>query len=44
MTEMLSEMLGELNALHTGARAFRKTAPRQQTANLGAFFDDEYDL
>lgn len=42
MAEMLSEMLGELNASHTGARV-GTTAPRQQTANLGAFFDDEYD-
>ena len=42
MAEMLSEMLGELNASHTGARV-GTSAPRRQTADLGAFFDDEYD-
>lgn len=40
--EMLSEMLGELNASHTGARYFpENTAP--ETGALGAFFDDKYD-
>ena len=40
-SEMLSEMLGELNASHTGAR-YWGTAPKLQTAELGLFFDPEY--
>ncbi|WP_329905421.1 S41 family peptidase [Porphyromonas pogonae] len=39
--EMLSEMLGELNASHTGARYFGGRASRQ-TASLGAFFDESF--
>ena len=39
--DMLGEMLGELNASHTGARY--NPAVRMRTANLGAFFDDDYD-
>ncbi len=39
--EMLSEMLGELNASHTGGRYFAPGAS-MQTANLGLFFDDSY--
>ena len=39
--DMLSELLGELNASHTGAR-YRPSAPTQ-TAELGAFFDDSYE-
>ena len=39
--EMLSEMLGELNGSHTGAR-FRPAGPALQTAQLGAFFDPTY--
>lgn len=39
--EMLSEMLGELNGSHTGARYFGQAVP-MQTASLGAFFDAEY--
>ena len=39
--EMLSEMLGELNASHTGGRYQGGAAP-QQTANLGLFFDDTW--
>lgn len=39
--DMLSELLGELNASHTGAR-YRPTAPTQ-TAELGVFFDDSYE-
>lgn len=39
---LLSETLGELNASHTGGRAYR-TGPSLRTANLGAFFDDTYD-
>ena len=39
--EMLSEMLGELNASHTGAR-YRPAGATLQTAQLGAFFDPSY--
>ena len=39
--EMLSEMLGELNASHTGAR-FRPQSQVLQTANLGVFLDPTY--
>lgn len=37
--EMLSELLGELNASHTGARYRKTEALGDQTASLGAFFD-----
>ena len=40
--EMLSEMLGELNGSHTGAR-YSAPGPTFQTACLGAFFDDRYE-
>ena len=40
--DMLSEMLGELNASHTGARYFAQGATLQ-TACLGLFFDNAYD-
>ena len=40
-TEMLSEMLGELNGSHTGARFYASSAALP-TACLGAFFDDTY--
>ncbi len=40
--EMLSEMLGELNASHTGAR-YRPSNPNgDQTAALGLFYDYDY--
>lgn len=39
--EMLSEMLGELNGSHTGARYSAPGAPLA-TANLGVFYDDTY--
>ncbi len=39
--EMLSEMLGELNASHTGAR-FSGSWASLQTASLGLFFDEDY--
>ena len=39
--EMLSEMLGELNGSHTGARYYAPGAS-MQTAQLGAFFDPQY--
>ena len=40
--EMLSEILGELNASHTGGRAYGSGAPLS-TASLGAYFDEDYD-
>lgn len=39
---LLSETLGELNASHTGGRAYGKGADLS-TASLGAFFDDAYE-
>lgn len=39
--EMLSEMLGELNGSHTGARYYANGASLQ-TAYLGAFYDETY--
>ncbi|MEZ4954715.1 MAG: S41 family peptidase [Saprospiraceae bacterium] len=40
--ELLSEMLGELNASHTGAR-FRPTMENgDETASLGLFYDEDY--
>lgn len=39
--EMLSEMLGELNASHTGAR-FNADGPSLSTASLGIFVDETY--
>lgn len=41
-SDMLSEMLGELNASHTGARYFAGGAS-MSTAALGLFFDETYD-
>ena len=38
--DMLAEMLGELNASHTGARYYGRV--RFATASLGVFFDDSY--
>ena len=41
--EMLSEMLGELNGSHTGS-GYRYSDPNgDQTAKLGALFDDKYN-
>ena len=40
--EMLSEMLGELNASHTGCRYYASGASLS-TAALGAFFDPNYE-
>ncbi len=40
--EMLSELLGELNASHTGARYFGGWA-QYPTASLGIFYDDTYE-
>lgn len=39
--EVLGEMLGELNASHTGA-SYRGANTAPQTATLGAFYDDTY--
>lgn len=39
--EMLSEILGELNASHTGGR-YRPKPSGPATADLGAFFDQEW--
>ncbi len=39
---LLSEILGELNASHTGGRYYSAGAP-MPTASLGAFFDQDYD-
>jgi len=39
--ELLSEMLGELNGSHTGARYYA-SGPALATANLGVFYNDTY--
>lgn len=39
--EMLSELLGELNGSHTGARYYG-TGSSYSTAALGAFYDEDY--
>ena len=39
--ELLSEILGELNGSHTGARYY-PNGPTLSTANLGVFYDDTY--
>ena len=41
-TEMLSELLGELNGSHTGAR-FAAGGSAMPTATLGVFYDESYD-
>lgn len=41
--EALSELLGELNASHTGARYFSYTPNGDNTAALGLFFDEEFN-
>lgn len=40
--EMLSELLGELNGSHTGARYYAP-GPTLSTACLGVFYDDNYN-
>lgn len=42
LSEMLSEMLGELNASHTGAR-YGSDEGWPATASLGAFYDESYE-
>lgn len=39
--ELLSELLGELNASHTGGR-YRPSSGCMEVAELGAFFDEDY--
>ncbi|MCU4156579.1 PD40 domain-containing protein [Carboxylicivirga sp. A043] len=41
--ELLSEMLGEMNGSHTGARYRPKIADADKTASLGLFFDYKYN-
>ena len=41
-TELLSEMLGELNVSHSGARYRRSMENADETASLGAFYDLAY--
>lgn len=41
-SDLLSELLGELNASHTGSRYYPYGEPLQ-TAALGLFFDNNYD-
>lgn len=40
--DLLSEILGELNASHTGG-SYRPSGAKWDTGNLGAYFDDNYD-
>ncbi len=40
--EMASEMLGELNASHTGCRVFINQPNGDNTASLGMIYDNEY--
>lgn len=42
-SEMISELLGELNASHTGARYSRRVSMPDQTAALGIFWDYGYE-
>jgi len=41
--EMLSELLGELNASHTGARFRERAENGDATASLGLFYDNEHN-
>ncbi len=41
--ELLSELLGELNASHTGGRYRHQDGDGDQTASLGVFFDPAYN-
>ena len=43
LTEMLSEMLGELNVSHSGARYSSSESTDDATASLGIFYDQTYD-
>jgi C-terminal processing protease CtpA/Prc len=41
-SEMLSELLGELNASHTGARYRMSSANADQTGTFGCYYDESY--
>jgi Tol biopolymer transport system component/C-terminal processing protease CtpA/Prc len=41
--ELLSELLGELNISHSGARYFSSNAQDDETASLGVFFDPSHE-
>ncbi|HKL03766.1 MAG TPA: S41 family peptidase [Cryomorphaceae bacterium] len=41
--DMLSEMLGEVNASHTGGRAYTSSPKDDATAALGVFYDFDYE-
>ena len=41
--DMLSEMLGEVNASHTGAFAWESSPTNDRTAALGVFYDETYE-
>ncbi len=43
MAELLSEMLGELNVSHSGARYGRTVENADETASLGAFYDTTFE-
>jgi len=40
--EMMSELLGELNASHTGCRYYPDTEGADETASLAVFYDEDY--
>jgi Tol biopolymer transport system component/C-terminal processing protease CtpA/Prc len=40
--ELLSELLGELNASHTGGRYWGSSSNGDQTASFGVFYDNSY--
>lgn len=40
--DLLSEMLGEVNASHTGGRYFQRSTTGDKTASLGAFYDPSH--
>lgn len=41
--DFLSELLGELNASHTGAKDFSRPQPADDTASLAVFYDYSHD-
>ena len=41
--DILGELLGELNASHTGARFRERNSKGDQTSSLGIFIEDSYD-
>ncbi|MCU4164669.1 S41 family peptidase [Carboxylicivirga caseinilyticus] len=42
-SEMMSELLGEMNGSHTGCRYYHSAKGGDQTAHLGLFYDNNYD-